>query len=65
MPIKSQKQLEIEFKWVDLTRNTLCDIGTRQENLIEWKKSVLKFEKDYANLKQETENYYREQENEK
>jgi len=65
MPIKSQNQLEIEFKWVDLTRNTLCDIGTRQENLIEWKKSVLKFEKDYANLKQETENYYREQENEK
>ncbi len=61
MPIKSQKQLELEFKWVDLTRNTLFDIGTRQENLIEWKKAVLQFEKLYANLKQKTENYYREQ----
>jgi len=64
MPITNQKQLELEYKIIDLSR-TLMDAGSKNENLIEWKKSVLQFEKDYANLKQETENYYREQENEK
>jgi len=39
------------------------NFSVTQENLIEWKKAILQFEKLYANLKQRTENYYKEQDN--